>query len=92
LPNFVTQQGVAIAGGILGVEMLYICHASRAGFGAIAEKNRRHFLSETKPVMRSAAIQCPAKKRIALVLAFHFRSPSKAHPDSHAAKLDLATR
>jgi hypothetical protein len=27
LPNFVTQQGVAIVGGILGMEMLYICHA-----------------------------------------------------------------
>jgi hypothetical protein len=59
-------------------------------FGAIAEKNRHHFVSETKPVMRPAAIQCPAKKRIALVSAFPFRSPSKAHPDSHAAKLNLA--
>ena len=27
LPNFVTQQGGAIAGGILGMDMLYICHA-----------------------------------------------------------------
>jgi hypothetical protein len=27
LPNFVTQQGVAIVGGILAMEMLYICHA-----------------------------------------------------------------
>ena len=59
--------------------------------GAIAEKNRRLFVSKTKPVMRSAAIQCAAKERIALVWAFHFRSLSKAHPDSHAAKLDLAT-
>jgi len=27
LPNFVTQQGGAIVGGILGMDMLYICHA-----------------------------------------------------------------
>jgi predicted aspartyl protease len=27
LPNFVRQQGGAIAGGILGMDMLYICHA-----------------------------------------------------------------
>jgi hypothetical protein len=27
MPNFVTQQGGAIVGGILGMDMLYICHA-----------------------------------------------------------------
>jgi predicted aspartyl protease len=27
LPNFATQQGGAIIGGILGMDMLYICHA-----------------------------------------------------------------
>jgi hypothetical protein len=27
LPNFVTQQGGAIVGGILGMDMLYIRHA-----------------------------------------------------------------
>ena len=27
LPNFVRQQGGAIVGGILGMDMLYICHA-----------------------------------------------------------------
>ena len=27
LPNFATQQGGAIVDGILGMDMLYICHA-----------------------------------------------------------------
>src|SRR6516165_3243875 len=49
----------------------------------LRKRDKAGYASSRDPVLR--------KKRIALVLAFHFRSPSKAHPDSHASKLDLAT-